>query len=203
MERLRAVRSVCWSKETLGNWVPRANESFATYGGYTHSPDILHVEKFQKVNPCASRLEPLCYTTAERYAWLPSLSERLHVPRVDRATFCDVMHRRGIRRLAFIGDSIMLSQWQSLWLLLNLGPLVHQRPYQGWLAQFPNGTRRWHHVACDGRTSSSAANNAIEILISPNVAGGKESLPVTGIGEIVNEADFTVLNVGAWYPGAR
>lgn len=90
-------RAACWGELAVGGWNRSADKP--AYGGDTCN------KRYRSKRPFD-------------FAYAP-LRRSLDVPRVRAASFCSVLQRRGVGRVAFIGDSITTNHYAALALLVG------------------------------------------------------------------------------------
>mmetsp|Transcript_31273 Transcript_31273/g.81700 ORF Transcript_31273/g.81700 Transcript_31273/m.81700 type:complete len:367 (-) Transcript_31273:185-1285(-) len=181
--------SSCWAAERHGTWVPRQHEPRYIYAPMTHAADILLDADLHRKNSSCMLLLPHmprsqeCFQSSTRYEWQPENRSRLRIPvtELDRARFCNIMGRRGLRSLAFIGDSVTKDQAVSLWRLLGveISPAEH---VQSRTSRIPCGERHQGNITVAYRVVQILDQSSIELAVST-----------------IAWSDVSVINVGAHY----
>jgi hypothetical protein len=136
---IRHGSAACWADETRGLWVPKSSftvakrmptslykrMSAASGAGGDAIAESAACLAWRNDSTRADAGAGVCVRSAERYRWQPTGRDptgrdELQIDEVRPDAFCRVMLSRGLRRVAFIGDSVTRAMAHSLWGSLGL-----------------------------------------------------------------------------------
>ena len=117
---------------------------------------------------------------------MPYGRESPAIEKVNASNFCNVMRRRGVRRISFYGDSMTRTMVHSLWSLLGFKEFGSLCP-----GEIEAGCSRT--VQCGG------ANSSVEVHQVREGDTGTVRSNMTNLAREIARADIMVLNFGAHY----